>query len=102
MKYLISACIITLFCCSCSLTAQQAQFSDLIQNIGSREKISLNGSWNIIIDPLENGYYNHRWQPKEDGYFQNAQMQSPSDLIEYNFDSDYQLQVPGDWNTQMD
>ncbi|GAA3604677.1 glycoside hydrolase family 2 protein [Flavivirga amylovorans] len=29
-------------------------------------------------------------------------MKSPSDLIEYDFDSDYQLTVPGDWNTQME
>lgn len=74
----------------------------LIQNIDHRQTTSLDGTWQIIIDPLENGYYNHRYQPKENGYFKNAKMESPSDLIEYNFDEGYQLQVPGDWNTQME
>ena len=75
---------------------------DLLQNIEHREKISLNGDWNIIVDPLENGYYNHRYLPKEDGYFKNKKMESPSDLIEYDFDTDDTLTVPGDWNTQDD
>ncbi|MBU3820465.1 beta galactosidase jelly roll domain-containing protein [Flavobacteriaceae bacterium XHP0103] len=84
------------------LIAQETQFSNLIQNIDSRDKISLNGLWDIIIDPLENGFYNHRLQEKNDGYFLNAKMKSPSDLVEYNFDSSDQLMVPGDWNTQME
>ena len=75
---------------------------DLLQNIEHREKTSLNGDWNIIVDPLENGYYNHRYLPKEDGYFKNKKMESPSDLIEYDFDTDDTLTVPGDWNTQDD
>lgn len=73
-----------------------------LQNIQAREKVTLDGLWNIIIDPLENGYYNHRWEPKPNGYFMNQKMESPSDLIEYDFDTDYQVMVPGDWNTQMD
>jgi beta-glucuronidase len=84
------------------LSAQEIAFSDLLQNIESREKTSLNGLWDIIVDPLENGYYNHRLQPKDIGYFSNQKMQSPSDLIEYDFSTSYQLMVPGDWNTQMD
>jgi len=81
----------------------QAQLNEnLLQNIQNREKISLDGEWKIIVDPLENGYYNHRYLPKEDGYFKNKKMESPSDLIEYDFDSDASLTVPGDWNTQDD
>lgn len=76
--------------------------SPVLQNISSREKTSLNGLWQIIIDPLENGYYNHRWLPREEGFFTNKKMESPSDLVEYNFDTDYQLNVPGDWNSQME
>lgn len=79
----------------------QAQ-SPLIQNALGREITSLDGTWQIIVDPLENGYYNHRYEPRQDGFFTNKKMNSPSDLIEYNFDEGYQLQVPGDWNTQMD
>src|SRR5690606_5923171 len=85
-----------------TLNAQEVVFSNLLQNIDSREKVSLNGMWDIIIDPLENGYYSHRMQPKNDGYFRNAKMKSPSDLIEYNFDTSDQLMVPGDWNMQME
>ena len=74
----------------------------LLQNLASRETQTLDGLWQVIVDPLENGYYNHRYQPKDNGYFKNAKMQGPSDLIEYDFDSDLELMVPGDWNTQDD
>ena len=82
--------------------AEVSQSPKLLQNIESRNTTTLDGMWDIIIDPLENGYYNYRWQPRGDGFFRNDKMQSPSDLIEYDFDTDYQLMVPGDWNTQMD
>ncbi len=99
----IKSLIILLFISSfTTLFAQEKEFADLLQNIDSREKVSLNGLWDIIIDPLENGYYNHRLQPMDNGYFKNAKMQSPSDLIEYDFDTSYQIMVPGDWNTQME
>ncbi len=91
---------ILFFLCT-ELVAQQVQPS-LLQNLEARNKTTLNGLWQIIIDPLENGYYNHRYQPKADGYFVNAKMKSPSDLIEYDFDTDLQLMVPGDWNTQLE
>ncbi|MCG8388797.1 MAG: beta-glucuronidase, partial [Cytophagales bacterium] len=85
------------------IISSQAQEADpLIQNVTARNVTTLNGLWQIIVDPLENGYYNHRYQPKENGFFMNQKMQSPSDLIEYNFDEGYQLSVPGDWNTQME
>ncbi|HBX65321.1 MAG TPA: beta-glucuronidase, partial [Balneolaceae bacterium] len=81
----------------------QGQLSDKpIQNIEARDKVTLDGLWSIIVDPLENGYYNYRWQPKDNGYFMDAKMENPSDLIEYNFDTSYQIMVPGDWNTQME
>jgi beta-glucuronidase len=80
----------------------QEQPLDLLQNIESREKQTLDGAWKIIVDPLENGYYNHRYQPHEEGYFKNKKMTSPSDLIEYDFDTDGSLMVPGDWNTQWE
>gem|GEM_PF-4488996 len=60
--------------------------AQLIQNMQSRDKTTLDGMWNIIIDPLENGYYNHRYQPRGDGFFINAKPTSPADLIEYDFD----------------
>jgi beta-glucuronidase len=83
------------------LNAQNTTTS-LLQNIGARDSQTLNGRWQIIVDPLENGYYNYRYLPRDDGYFKNAKMQKASDLIEYDFDTDDELMVPGDWNTQSD
>ena len=74
----------------------------LIQNPSARAAINLDGQWNIIPDPYETGYYSYRFTPREEGFFKNKQMQSPSDLIEYNFERAQKLNVPGDWNSQDD
>lgn len=84
------------------LSAQHQGYANLLQNIDARQKTSLNGMWDMIVDPLESGYYNHRLKERGNGYFINAQMKSPSDLIEYDFNTSQQLMVPGDWNTQTD
>ena len=83
-----------------SRSFSQEANSNLLQNLAAREIQTLDGLWQVIVDPLENGYYNHRYQPYDNGYFKNAKMQLPSDLIEYDFDTDLELMVPGDWNTQ--
>ena len=101
MKNAFFCICLTAMMVSTGALGQQAA-PDLLQNIQNREQVTLDGLWQVIVDPLENGYYNHRYQPKEDGYFKNAKMQSPSDLVEYDFDSDLELMVPGDWNTQED
>src|SRR5919205_949120 len=80
----------------------QAQQFGLITNTENRKTISLDGQWQVIIDPYESGYYNYRHQPIENGYFKNTKPKSKSDLIEYDFDSSGSLKVPGDWNTQSD
>jgi beta-glucuronidase len=79
----------------------------LINNTFERKTFSLNGEWNYIIDPYENGYYNYRYQPFDEmdnpgsgAYFKNVKPKDKSDLIEYNFDKSPVLMVPGDWNTQ--
>ncbi|MCW8850927.1 MAG: beta galactosidase jelly roll domain-containing protein, partial [Melioribacteraceae bacterium] len=71
-------------------------------NTDSRNTTSLNGKWNIIIDPYENGYYNYRYEPNQEGYFKNAEQKDKSELIEYSFDTDEMLYVPGDWNSQKE
>lgn len=73
---------------------------DLIQNTADRSQISLNGTWRILVDPYENGFYNHRYEEKDNGYFLNAKAQNPSDLVEYDFSKSQKVQVPGDWNSQ--
>ncbi len=82
------------------LFSQLCAASPLLQNPGARAGISLDGAWARIIDPYENGYYNHRYEPSPNGYFVNRRQQHPSELIEYDFASSPRLSVPGDWNSQ--
>jgi len=72
----------------------------LVQNPDARPGISLDGQWNVIVDPFENGFYNHRYEESDSGYFRNRKPAQPSDLVEYDFSTGQQLRVPGDWNTQ--
>jgi beta-glucuronidase len=81
-------------------TSRAQQPAPLITNIEGRHTIDLNGRWQTIIDPYETGYYDYRYQPSTDGYFKNKKPTSPSDLVEYDFDTSAQLNVPGDWNSQ--
>ncbi|HYJ46443.1 MAG TPA: glycoside hydrolase family 2 TIM barrel-domain containing protein [Pyrinomonadaceae bacterium] len=100
MKVKLWTLLATLLITVASVRAQQP--SPLITNIAGRHTLSLDGRWQIIIDPYETGYYDYRWQPRNDGYFKNQKPQSPGDLVEYDFDSSEQLNVPGDWNSQDD
>ena len=79
-----------------------SQEANLITNVESRDQVSLNGQWNIIIDPYENGYYDYRYQEKKDGYFLDEKPKTKTHLIEYDFDKSETLHVPGDWNTQKE
>jgi len=79
----------------------------LLVNVYNRFSQSLDGDWNYIIDPYDNGFYNYRYEPFEEqeqpsrgAYFTNSKPIGPSDLIEYDFDLSGTLNVPGDWNTQ--
>lgn len=77
----------------------------LITNVPGRNCTSLNGEWNSIVDPYENGYYNYRLQPMAAGstFFADRHFYQHQDqLIEYDFDKSPVLNVPGDWNTQKD
>lgn len=73
-----------------------------LQNVYARQSISLDGDWNYFVDQQEQGYYDYRMNPTPWGYFLNAKMQQPSDLIEYDFDTSPTMCVPGDWNTQSE
>ncbi|MEX2123477.1 MAG: glycoside hydrolase family 2 TIM barrel-domain containing protein [Woeseia sp.] len=80
----------------------RAEFPDafLIQNPQGRESIQLDGPWRVIPDPYENGYFNHRYEPRADGYFQARKLTDPTELVEYDFRRSQALNVPGDWNSQ--
>jgi beta-glucuronidase len=80
---------------------------DLINNVYNRTYLSLNGKWNYIIDPYENGYYNYRYEPfdqmdipSKSAFFLNSKPDGKTDLVEYDFDESPEINVPGDWNTQ--
>ena len=72
----------------------QSDTSPLIANLSGRTAISLDGTWNTIVDPYETGV--------ESRFYQNAKPKTKSDLIEYDFDRSPKLRVPGDWNTQRE
>jgi beta-glucuronidase len=92
-----------LFICLAVFSSQLfSQNAGLITNVDGRKSISLNGAWQIIIDPYETGYYSYRRLPDPNGYFKSAKPQSKSDKVEYNFDASETLNVPGDWNTQKE
>ncbi len=74
----------------------------LLMHPEGRINVSLDGEWQTIIDPYDNGYQDYRSHPNPDGYFKNARPTSPSDLIEYDFERSPTLRVPGDWNHQRE
>ncbi|WP_204378289.1 glycoside hydrolase family 2 protein [Hymenobacter lapidarius] len=80
----------------------------LLQNAPGRSVLSLNGRWNYIIDPYENGFYDYRREAFDQsksgkgGYYDNQKPSSKQEeeLIEYDFDQSAGMQIPGDWNSQ--
>ena len=83
-----------------TVASAAAQECPQIANVINREKISLNGEWNYIVDVQEEGYYDYRMNPTPWGFFLNQKPQHPEDLIEYDFDKAATMQIPSDWNTK--
>jgi beta-glucuronidase len=99
MKKIVLFVIVSL----CALFNLQAQtYADLITNTQARNSVNLNGKWNIIIDPYENGFYNYRYEEHSNGYFKDEKPKDGSQLIEYSFENSNWLHVPGDWNSQRE
>jgi beta-glucuronidase len=59
----------------------------------SRNTTSLNGIWNVILDPTGIGEWRQLWQEKKP--------ELKTDFVEYSFEGGPQLKVPGDFNSQM-
>jgi beta-glucuronidase len=78
----------------------------IVQNIAARVELNLDGRWNYIVDPYENGFYDYRHQPYDQsasgtgGFYDDKKQTDKSQLIEYDFDRGPTLKVPGDWNSQ--
>jgi beta-glucuronidase len=66
----------------------------LLTNIEARNFMSLDGRWEIIIDPFNGGAGN--WKP----IWKDQHGVGKSDFYEYQFDQGITLHVPGDWNSQ--
>ena len=90
-----------------SLFGLHSQAQELIQNIQSRKNLSLNGKWNYIVDPYQNGYFDYRRQAFDEsktgggGYYDDKKA-GANELIEYDFDHSPTLDVPADWNSQVE
>ena len=101
MKNLILICIGSL------LAVAGVRSETVIADVFARQPTSLNGKWNVIVDPYDTGYFDYRRQPYDadekitGGYALDKQAKG-SELIEYNFDTSPTLNVPGDWNSQDD
>jgi beta-glucuronidase len=74
--------------------------AELLQNVLARSAIDLDGDWHVVPDPYEAGYYNHRFERRDDGYFLAVEHDDPTRLIEYDFRRSPVMRVPGDWNSQ--
>lgn len=61
-------------------------------NVYGRERQSLNGKWNVLVDLYDQGRKNR--------IYENRQPQGKSDFYEYAFEGGLRLDVPGDWNSQ--
>jgi beta-glucuronidase len=73
---------------NCPLYSQSA-----MTNISARYCTSLNGKWKVIIDPTGAGDWRQVWQERKPV--------KKTDFIEYSFEGGPSLNVPGDFNTQM-
>ena len=94
---------ILLILCSFSSLSQEP-----VQMISSRKNLSLNGKWNYMVDPYETGFYDYRRSPfdqsktKEGGFYDNKKQTDKAELLEYDFDHSPTMNVPGDWNSQVE
>ncbi|WP_461637037.1 glycoside hydrolase family 2 protein [Labilibaculum euxinus] len=85
-KKKILVALIILFC-------NYLQAQTAMVNVQSRNLTSLNGKWKVIIDPTGIGDWRQVWQEKKP--------QKKTDFVEYSFEGGPELEVPGDFNTQM-
>jgi beta-glucuronidase len=86
--------------------AAAARSEVFLGDVFARHITSLNGKWNVIVDPYDMGYFNYRLQPYDadakptGGYFLDRARTNKMELLEYDFDKSPTLKVPGDWNSQ--
>src|SRR5262249_14313178 len=86
------------------IQGSSAQVAPLVANTEARRNTSLNGAWQAIADPYDVGALDYRAQllKTNNAFYKNYKPRSESELVEYDFDTSGQLNVPGDWNTQRE
>lgn len=88
-KKILPRLLVLFFICNVSILKSQ----ELITNIYGRQYTLLNGKWNAIIDPYNQG--------RRTAIYKNRALRSKSDFKEYAFEGGLRLNVPADWNSQM-
>jgi len=85
-----------------------AQGEVLLGDVSARPSTSLNGKWNVIVDPYDTGFFDYRRVPYDakvritGGFALDQPPKDKTELVEYDFDTSPTLNVPGDWNSQDD
>ena len=97
-------CLTLILCALFAVGQDAAQVAPLVANIDGRSTTSLDGQWQVIVDPYDVGAVDYRAQALKgnSAFWKNYKPQSKSELVEYDFDTSSHLNVPGDWNTQRD
>ncbi|MEY4916285.1 MAG: hypothetical protein RL616_198 [Verrucomicrobiota bacterium] len=97
-----------LLLCGLAVTEFSAASETVIADVFARAAMSLNGKWNVIVDPYDTGYFDYRRQAYDaggkvsGGYALDYHAKDQTELVEYNFDTSPTLNVPGDWNSQAE
>lgn len=93
MNLLLMKKIVCLAVCICLITSHTAFAQMSMGNVFGRKTTSLNGKWQVLIDPNDNG--------EKMGVGKDAKPKGKTDFLEYSFDGASTLNVPGDFNSQM-
>lgn len=72
----------------------------LIGGLPSRDSESLDGAWQILPDPYDQGRFDFLSRPRRDGFWNDRKPANETERVEYAFNEEHTLNVPGDWNTQ--
>jgi beta-glucuronidase len=88
--FLTSSILMLLFSISGNMTllAQSA-----MTNMSGRNCTTLDGKWEVIIDPTGIGEWRQVWKERKP--------EKKTDFVEYSFEGGPSFNVPGDFNTQM-
>ena len=66
---------------------------ELLTNVYGRQYTFLNGKWNAIIDPYQQG--------RRTSIYKNRPLRNKADFKEYEFEGGLRLNVTSDWNSQL-